>query len=193
LIPYDETFLIHTLSSPPNGTAKVIPSRGVKIRHLYYWCNAFRDPQVEKAQVEVRYDPMNAGIAYAYVGRRWTQCISEHYARFNGRSHREVQLASEELRRQLTVHGQRFGLSSRKLAAFLASVDIPQPVSTVRLHDAELKQALQITGDQRGAGAQADAKPDDPREGTDVAVDASPRATIDNQETDERRLYKEFQ
>ena len=47
MIPYDEDFLIFTLPTTNRGTAKVVPGKGVKIHHVYYWCEAFRDPQVQ--------------------------------------------------------------------------------------------------------------------------------------------------
>jgi putative transposase len=56
-----------TLPTTPKGTAKVIPGKGVQIHHLYYWTDLFRGPDVEKQYVTVRYDPFDAGIAYAFV------------------------------------------------------------------------------------------------------------------------------
>jgi len=192
LIPYDDAFVIQTLASPPKGTAKVIPSRGVKIHHLYYWCDVFRNPSVERTQVDVRYDPMDVGVAYAYVGRHWVQCISEHHARLRGQSDREVHLASEELRRQLTVHGQRFSFSSRRLADFLASVDIPEALSALRLRDAELRQALQVTdGPTQHTQAQVQEEILHGAEGS--TAEAPTPATIHTpEEPHERRLYKEY-
>ena len=67
MIRYDQEFLVFTMPTTPKGTARVVPSRGVKIRHLYYWCDRFRDPKVEGQPVEVRYDPFDAGSAYAFV------------------------------------------------------------------------------------------------------------------------------
>ncbi len=61
LIPYTEEFLMWTRPTTDKGTAKVLPGRGVRIHNVLYWCEAFRNPQVEGAQVAVRYDPYDAG------------------------------------------------------------------------------------------------------------------------------------
>ena len=57
-LEYDQTFLILTLPSPQSGDTRIVqPGRGVKVNHIYYWCHAFRDPEVEKTAVEVKNDP----------------------------------------------------------------------------------------------------------------------------------------
>jgi hypothetical protein len=93
VIPYDQEFLIFTLPTTAKESAKVTPGHGVKIHHVYYWCEAFRDPEVQGQQVAVRFDPFDAGVAYAFVRRQWVQCHSEYYAVLKGRSQREVMLA----------------------------------------------------------------------------------------------------
>ena len=98
LIAYDEQFQLLTLPTTRKGTAKVIPSRGVKINGLFYWSDQFRDPTVEKTQVPVRYEPYDLGLAWAFVGRRWVRCLSEYHAVFHGRSKKELMIASDELR-----------------------------------------------------------------------------------------------
>jgi hypothetical protein len=50
--------------------------------------NDFRDPEIEKSWVEIRYDPFDAGIAYAFVRGRWVECYGEHFAKFQGKSER---------------------------------------------------------------------------------------------------------
>jgi hypothetical protein len=72
-------------------------SRGVKINHIYYWCEAFR--QIEGEVVAVRYDPFDAGTAYAFVRKQWLQCYSECFATLKGHSERELMLATTELHR----------------------------------------------------------------------------------------------
>ena len=62
-ILYDQNLKIFTLPSTPKGTAKVQPSRGVKINYLYYWSvdDSFINPEVEGTNVPVRYDPFDMG------------------------------------------------------------------------------------------------------------------------------------
>jgi putative transposase len=117
-ISYDETFRILTLPTTKKGTAKVIPNQGVKINHIYYWHNSFRNSEIEKTIVSVRYDPYDAGIAYVYVKGQWVSCISQYYSSFHGRSEREIFLATEELRQQYKQHSQKFTITAKALANF---------------------------------------------------------------------------
>ena len=138
-IPYDETFRMLTLPSTRKGTSKVMPRLGVKINTLCYWSNAFLDPDVEKTQVPVRYDPFDAGVAYAFIKGHWVHCISEHHAIFTGRSEREIQLATTELRKRNQLHGQQFTITARKLASFLTSLEAEELLLEQRLRDIEAK------------------------------------------------------
>jgi transposase InsO family protein len=142
-IAYDDDFCMLTLPTTRTGTAKLHPGRGVKIHYLYYWADAFVDPDAEGTQVPVRYDPFDAGLAYAFVKKRWVRCISEHHARFAGRSEREIQLASAELRRRQQLHGQRLPITARSLADFLASLEAEEVVLEQRLRDAEAKEVVE--------------------------------------------------
>src|SRR5260370_20573418 len=132
-IPYDEDFLMWTRPTTPKGTAKVLAGRGVKIHHLVYWSDAFRDPEIENTQVAVRYDPFDAGIAYAFVAKRWVRCYSEHYSVFHGRSEKELMIATKELRALKNSHSQQFTVSAKKLADFLQSVEAEQVMLMQRL------------------------------------------------------------
>lgn len=143
-IAYDQEFLIWTLPTTPKGTAKVSPGRGVKLNHVFYWSDALRDPAIERQQVEVRYDPFDAGIAYAYIGKRWVQCISEYYCTLQGKSERELMLATTELRKRVQNHAGQFTVTAKKLANFLASVEAEETLHAQRLQDREAKSALTI-------------------------------------------------
>jgi len=142
LIPYDETFRMLTLPTTRKGTAKVMPHLGVKINALCYWSDALLDPEVEKTQVPVRYDPFDAGTAYAFIKGRWAHCLSEHYAIFAGRSEREIQLTTAELRKRNHLHGQQFTITARKLADFLTSLEAEELLLEQRLQDAEARAIL---------------------------------------------------
>jgi putative transposase len=123
LIAYDEAFLMWTLPTTRKGTAKVLPGRGVKINLILYWNEAFRDPQVERTQVEVRYDPFDAGTAHAFVLGRWVQCFSEYFSELHGRSEREIRAASLEIRARAAGHGRSAPVTARRLAEFLQSIE----------------------------------------------------------------------
>lgn len=151
-IPYDQDFLIFTLPTTPKGTARVVPGKGVKIHHVYYWCEGFRDPQVPSNQITVRYDPFDAGVAYAFVQKQWVQCHSEYYAVLKGRSEREVMLATEELRQRYHNHSASFSVTARHLAEFLESVEAEERLLTQRLSDlesSEIRRTLTNGGERK--------------------------------------------
>ena len=133
MIAYNEEFLMLTLPTTPKGTARVMPSAGIKIHHIYYWCEAFR--QIEGESVPVRYDPFDAGTAYAFVRKQWLQCHSDCYGTLKGRSEREIMLATAELRRRHQNHAASFHLTARRLADFLQSVEAEEALLTQRLRD----------------------------------------------------------
>jgi hypothetical protein len=49
------------------------PGLGVKIRYFYYWSDEMRDPELEKTEVPVCYDPDDLGVAFARLRNRWVQ------------------------------------------------------------------------------------------------------------------------
>jgi hypothetical protein len=100
--------------------------------------------------VPVRYDPFDAGTAYAYVGRRWVECHSEYFAVFHGRSEKELMLASSEIRRRRQCHSQEITVTAKKLGTFLHSVEAEEVLLLQRLRDREAEST-------RNAGAVANA------------------------------------
>jgi len=133
-----------TLPTTQRGTAKVLPGRGIIINYVYYWAEAFRDPTIENHNVSVRYDPFDIGTAYAFVKNNWTECHSEHYVVLQGRSQKEIMLASKELRRQHQLNPrERFNLTARKLADFLESAEAEEGCLLQRLRDRESKAVRQ--------------------------------------------------
>ena len=144
MIPYDEDFQILTLPTTSSGKAKVQIGRGVKINSIYYWSNSFRDPQIENTSVQIRYDPFNIGIAYAFVRGQWVECISQYYAEFQGRSEKELKLASAELRKRSSNHARQSQSSAKNLAEFLTSVEAQEALLEQRSYDAEAKEVFRV-------------------------------------------------
>ncbi|MGB7745236.1 MAG: DDE-type integrase/transposase/recombinase, partial [Terracidiphilus sp.] len=140
VVPYNQEFLMLTLPTTAKGTAKLMPGRGVKINHIYYWCEAFRNFAGECQAVPVRYDPFDVGIAYAFANKQWLQCHSEYYAVLNGRSQREVMLASSEMHQRRRNHSAASSVTARKLAEFLQSVEAEEVLLAQRLRDLESKE-----------------------------------------------------
>jgi hypothetical protein len=138
IIRYDRDFLMCTMPTTTKGSAKVSPGRSVKINHIYYWSDTFRDPEFEQRQIAVRYDPFDAGTAYAFCRNQWVECHSEYYTVFHGRSEKEVMVATNELRKQHQRHSQqRFNLNAKTLATFLESVEGEETLLLQRLRDRE--------------------------------------------------------
>lgn len=140
---YDDEFVKITMPTTDRGTAKVQIS-GVKLHHIYYWSDAFREPGVLGSQVEVRYDPYDAGLIYARANGRWVGCHSEHYSTFRGRSQREVKLLTEALRDRYRQHGRQFDASARKLADFLDTAEGQQAILEQHLKDQALRPILTL-------------------------------------------------
>ena len=149
-IQYDDEFRMMTLPATAKGTALVNCGKGVKINHLHYWSTVFRDPAVEGTRVPVRYDPYDAGTAYAYVGNRWVSCYSEHFSSFRGRSEREMMIAAAELRKRSQDHSREFQLTARRLADFVASVEADESLLIQRLQDAAARNIRVAKGDSAG-------------------------------------------
>jgi len=184
MVPYNEEFLMLTLPTTAKGTAKVMPSRGVKINHVYYWCEAFRDPEVQREAVPVRYDPFDAGLAYAFVRKQWLQCHSEYYAVLKGRSEREIMLVTNELHQRRRNHSADFTVTARQLAEFLQSVEAEEKLLTQRLRDWESKD-VRLTLTKRPSNEDCA-----PYRKADVA--AAPRVEQQGDETTLSEVYGAF-
>jgi len=141
-VTYDQDFFILTLPSTPKGTAKVMPGRGMKVNHLFYWSEHFRNPAWETKRVPIRYDPFDVGTAYAFVDGQWVECHSEYSPILRGHSEREIHLASEELRKRCQNHSRQFEITAKRLAEFLESVEVEEKVLIQRLSDLETRTLL---------------------------------------------------
>lgn len=141
-IPYSEDFLMATRPSTRTGVALVQPGRGIKVNYLYYWSDAFRNPEVERQKVPVRYDPFDISTAYAYVQGRWVQCISQYYTVFSKRSEKELLLAATEIRQQGKLHRRQTSISAKRLADFLCGVQEHEALLLQRLRDLEAHTVL---------------------------------------------------
>jgi len=140
VVPYDREFVVLTLPAPRKGTVRVQAGRGAKVNYLYYWSEAFRNPEVEGQLVAVRYEPFDAGTAYAFVCGQWVECHSELYTTFRGRSEKEIMLASRELMKRHQNHAQQLNINGRRLAEFIQSVEAEEALLTQRLRDRESQE-----------------------------------------------------
>ncbi len=141
-IAYDEEFILSTLPSTRTGMAKIQPGRGIKLNYLYYWSDAFRNPEIERTKVPVRYDPFDIGVAYAYCQGRWVKCISQYYSTFNGHSEKELLLATQEIKRLAKLTRTSSTISAKRLADFISDVQEHEALLVQRLRDLEAHQVL---------------------------------------------------
>ncbi len=146
----DDAFRLWTLPSTRTGTALVQPGQGVKINYLSYWCEEFRDPQVVRTRVEVRYVPWDASQAYAFVHHRWVPCVSCYRARIEGRSTQELLLMAEELRQRDRLQARTAPLTAKRLAEHLTSLEEQEVLLLQRRRDAEMRSTLALIQSGRG-------------------------------------------
>ncbi len=167
-IAYDEEFILATHPSSRSGVAKIQPGRGIKLNHLYYWSDAFRNPEVERTKVPVRYDPFDVGVAYTYVQGRWVKCISQYYSIFNGRSEKELLLASREIKQQAKLTKTATTISAKRLADFLDNVAEHEALLVQRWRDLEGQNVLNhlCPLSKSGPVSTTGEKPSDPPEPT---------------------------
>ena len=109
----------------------------MKINQIYYWSDRFLEPGIENESVPVRYDPFDLGTAYAYVRKQWVACRSQHFGAFRGRSEKEVMIAGREILKRRQEHSRRGGITARRLADFLISIESEEVLLQQRLRDRE--------------------------------------------------------
>ena len=68
---------MQTRPTTRTGTVKIHPSRGITVNGLHYWHDCMRGAQVAGQTVPVRYEPYDMGVAYAYIGGQWLECVAE--------------------------------------------------------------------------------------------------------------------
>lgn len=128
-ILYDETFRILTLPSPAQNDSRIVqPGKGIKVNNIYYWCDDFRDPEIEKTAVDVKIDPFNVCLAYAYVRGHWRECTSDHYQFLQGRTEKELKVLSADLRQRKVGHAKRVEISDQELVQHLQSTQAMEGV-----------------------------------------------------------------
>lgn len=148
-IEYDENFIIDILPSTAKGTAKVVRGRGVKIEYIFYKnSRVFKDASVYGKQVEVRFDPWNRAIAYVYIKGRWEslQAPPDLFYKLQNRSHRELRILSEELRRTRSLYGRNFNARAMEMAEKHAPRELIEKTQRQRQCDDETREAAKRTG-----------------------------------------------
>ena len=123
LIPYSEEFLILTCPTTRTKYAKLDAARGVVVNGLRYYNPLMRSSREAGKRVEVRYEPFDMSLVYAFVDGQWLQCTADAFLQVQGRSEREWELILSEWREQQRAHHRkRVSIDSARLATFLAEV-----------------------------------------------------------------------
>jgi putative transposase len=148
-IAYDDRFLKATCPTTTKGTAVVQKGSGVKVNHFYYWNNAFRNPEVIKTAVPVRYDPFDLSTAFAQVQGQWVTCRAP-YLSLEGHTEKELLIATTELRRQAKRSGVRADLAAERLATHMSKAASHEELLRQRLRDLDQKKVLAIIASQSG-------------------------------------------
>ncbi len=166
LIPYSEEFLILTCPTTRMGYAKLDAARGIVVNGLRYGHPLMRSSRDAGKRVEVRYDPFDMSLAYAFVDGQWLSCTADAFLQVQGRSEREWELILDEWReQQRTHHRKRMSMDSSLLATFLEEVLTEEPLLKQQQCDLEgisLREA--IVGQPKTASlpsSNADAEMDD--------------------------------
>ena len=146
LIPYSEEFLILTCPTTRTGYAKLDAARGIVVNGLRYGHSLMRSSRDAGKPVEVRYDPFDMSLAYAFVDGQWLPCTADAFLQVQGRSEREWELILDEWREQQRQHHRkRMSIDSTLLATFLEEVLTEEPLLKQQHYDLEgisLREAI---------------------------------------------------
>ena len=144
-IPYNESFILMTLPSPKGKTRKVHPGSGIKLEFSYYWCNEFRNPRIESTKVEVKYDPFNIGIAYAYIDNKWVKCLSEEYKYLNGKTEKQLKIIAEEIRKRKSIYSKSNSITAKMIARFILESElIEEKLNEEKIKDAAVERDFKV-------------------------------------------------
>ena len=136
----DEVFRMMVLPTTSKGTAKVHPGKGVKIHGVYYWAEVMRSPKYENTDVCVKYDPEDLNIAWAFLGQ-WICCRAADHLKLQGRTEKEIQIATKEFRQAQKLMPHRQASSVKQLAIFMAQTKENKAIALQQAKDREQKDA----------------------------------------------------
>jgi protease II len=89
--------------------------------------------------VAPRFEPFDYSLAHVFLGDHWVKCYSEYFSIFSGRSEKEIQLASQEIRARDRQHSREGPITAKKLANFLEEVHTEEQFLLQQWRDQELK------------------------------------------------------
>ncbi|USK74789.1 Mu transposase C-terminal domain-containing protein [Peribacillus frigoritolerans] len=131
-INYDESFILTTLPPTPRGSGLIQIGKGVVFNNINYWNNDLR--AFERQKVDLKYDPFDVGVLYAFVNKRWIKCLSDFHYLLKGKSHKELQMITEEIRYK---NKNKKRVTIRDIASFMSSIEENEKVIKQSLKDEE--------------------------------------------------------
>lgn len=137
-----QDFIFSALPATKTGYAKVLQSKGVKINNIYYHHPSLMSATVIGTKVQVKYDPFNFGLAFAYVKKQWVECKSDYYAIFNGLTEKEVKAISMQLKLKLKKNNQSATVSGQQLAEFIVTTKGTEKVLLEQKHAQQQRDKL---------------------------------------------------
>lgn len=144
----EEEFKLVSMPTPKaNEGKRKITQKGIKIHYLYYKHPSFKD--FRGNSVDTKYDPFDITTAYAYVDGEWVTCRSEHIQELEGRSYKQIEIASEELKALNSLQTKQFQeINGRKLAQFFNRIEREEAVLSKPWRQAKKKVEKQQLQDQ---------------------------------------------
>jgi putative transposase len=139
-IPYNRAFIIQTSLPISRGQAEVDPRKGIRYDYRYFWHDSMDEFDVANELVFFRYDPFDASLGYAFIRKNWEICRTKDFPVFQGRSEREIALATAELRARNKLANKSKkakDISDYELAAFLESTQAEEVLLIQRMKDRE--------------------------------------------------------
>ncbi|WP_100897479.1 hypothetical protein [Nostoc flagelliforme] len=79
-----------------------------------------------------------------FIHGLWVECISEYYPLFRGRSEKEIQLATAELKKHQQNHASSDKIRCKQLAEFMASTEAEEALLAQRLRDLQTLEVFQV-------------------------------------------------
>jgi transposase InsO family protein len=151
LVSMDEFKRLSMPSPAGHKGTRLVTRKGIKLHYLYYWHSCFA--QILNTRVDVKYDPFDITIAYAYANGEWVECHSEYLQELQGCSEHGLMLAAAELKKLNQIQPKQFeSITGRKLAQFFLRIrqeeailtpnwkQAKQLVQSQQLRDTELRQ-----------------------------------------------------
>ncbi|MFE4129283.1 Mu transposase C-terminal domain-containing protein [Peribacillus sp. YIM B13482] len=144
-INYDESFILATLPPTPSGRGLIQIGKGVVFNNINYWHNDLR--AYERQKVDLKYDPFDVGVLYAFVNKRWIKCLSDFHYLLKGKSHKELQVITEEIRYK---NKNKKRVTIRDIVSFMNSIEENEKVIKQSLKDEENQRIKKDTKVQDG-------------------------------------------